>query len=40
MGLVLSAISAAPALAQTPQLVTEEMTVKTGDPGIEIYVRN
>src|SRR5437868_9412927 len=40
MGLLLSAMSAAPALAQTPQLVTEEMMVKTGDPGIEIYVRN
>jgi pimeloyl-ACP methyl ester carboxylesterase len=39
-GLLLSAILAAPALAQTPQLVTEEMMVKTGDPGIEIYVRN
>jgi len=40
MGLVLSAILGTPALAQTPQLVTEEMMVKTGDPGIEIYVRN
>jgi acetyl esterase/lipase len=40
MGFLLSAIFAAPALAQTPQLVTEEMMVKTGDPGIEIYVRN
>src|SRR5688572_30911692 len=28
-----------PALAQT-SLVTEEMMVKTADPGIEIYVRN
>src|SRR5262245_9988832 len=40
MGFLLSAILAAPALAQTPQLVTEEMMVKTGDPGIEIYMRN
>src|SRR6185295_7462778 len=40
MGLLLSAIIGAPASAQTPQLVTEEMMVKTGDPGIEIYVRN
>jgi pimeloyl-ACP methyl ester carboxylesterase len=37
---MLSAVFAAPALAQTPQLVTEETMVKTGDPGIEIYVRN
>src|SRR5882672_10087834 len=29
-----------PALAQTRALVTEEMMVKTADPGIEIYVRN
>ncbi len=40
MGVLLSAMFAAPALAQAPQLVTEEMMVKTGDPGIEIYVRN
>jgi pimeloyl-ACP methyl ester carboxylesterase len=40
MGFVLSAVLAGPALAQTSQLVTEEMMVKTGDPGIEIYVRN
>ena len=39
-GLLLSAILGAPAFAQTPQLLTEEMMVKTGDPGIEIYVRN
>lgn len=31
---------AAPALAQTPNLVIDEMMVKTADPGIEIYVRN
>src|SRR5207245_2519600 len=40
MGLLLSAIMSAPASAQTPQLVTEEMMVKSSDPGIEIYVRN
>jgi pimeloyl-ACP methyl ester carboxylesterase len=40
MGFLLSAIFAAPALAQTPQLVTEEAMVKSSDPGIEIYVRN
>jgi pimeloyl-ACP methyl ester carboxylesterase len=40
LGLLLSAVFGAPASAQTPQLVTEEMMVKTGDPGIEIYVRN
>ena len=34
------AIAAAPAIAQTPRLVTDEMMVKTSDPGIEIYVRN
>jgi pimeloyl-ACP methyl ester carboxylesterase len=34
------AIFAAPAFAQTARLVTEEMMVKTGDAGIEIYVRN
>jgi pimeloyl-ACP methyl ester carboxylesterase len=28
------------ALAQSPRLVTEEMMVKSPDPGIEIYVRN
>jgi pimeloyl-ACP methyl ester carboxylesterase len=31
---------AAPAVAQTQRLVTEEMMVTTADPGIEIYVRN
>jgi pimeloyl-ACP methyl ester carboxylesterase len=34
------AIFAAPAFAQTARFVTEEMMVKTGDAGIEIYVRN
>jgi pimeloyl-ACP methyl ester carboxylesterase len=34
------ALAAIPALAQTPTLVTEEMMVKTANPGIEIYVRN
>ena len=40
MGLLLSAIFGTAALAQTPQLVTEETMVKSSDPGIEIYVRN
>ncbi|MCP4620086.1 MAG: alpha/beta hydrolase [Bradyrhizobium sp.] len=40
MGFLLAAAFGAPALAQTPQLVTEEMMVKSSDPGIEIYVRN
>ena len=40
MGLLLSAILGTAASAQTPQLVTEEMMVKSSDPGIEIYVRN
>src|SRR4051812_30021984 len=31
---------AAPALAQTPKLVMEEMMVPSGDPGIDLYVRN
>lgn len=34
------ATTAAPAKAQTSALVTDEMMVKTADPGIEIYVRN
>ena len=28
------------ALAETPRLVTEETWVKTGEPGVEVYVRN
>jgi len=40
IGAVIFATIAAPAIAQTPPLVTDEMMVKTGDPGIEIYVRN
>lgn len=40
IGFFVSAILATPAFAQTPRLVTDEMMVKTGDPGIEIYVRN
>ena len=40
IGAFILAALAAPAFAQTPALVTEEMMVKTGDPGIEIYVRN
>jgi pimeloyl-ACP methyl ester carboxylesterase len=34
------AAMATASLAQTPQLVMEEMTVPAADPGIEIYVRN
>jgi pimeloyl-ACP methyl ester carboxylesterase len=37
---VLCALAAGHAFAQTPALVTEEIMVKTADPGIEIYVRN
>lgn len=40
LGVLLSAMIASPTFAQTPQLVTEEMMVRSGDPGIEIYVRN
>ena len=40
LGVFISAIFAAPAFAQSSRLVTEEMMVKTGDPGMEIYVRN
>src|SRR5712671_3517243 len=40
IGAVIFATIAAPAIAQTPSLVTDEMMVKTADPGIEIYVRN
>src|SRR4030095_8997677 len=36
----LATLFSIPALAQTRALVTEEMMVKTADPGIEIYVRN
>ena len=39
-GFFLATLLSIPALAQTRALVTEEMMVKTGDPGIEIYVRN
>jgi len=41
IGVTLAAMSAtaAPALAQTPRLVMEEMMVPS-DPGIEVYVRN
>jgi pimeloyl-ACP methyl ester carboxylesterase len=38
--LLLATLASMPALAQTEALVTEEMMVKTSDPGIEIYVRN
>src|ERR1041384_5113967 len=36
----MTAIAAPAALAQTPKIVMEEMMVPSGDPGIEIYVRN
>src|SRR5947208_6961737 len=36
----MTAILAPAALAQTPKIVMEEMMVPSGDPGIEIYVRN
>jgi pimeloyl-ACP methyl ester carboxylesterase len=36
----LSAMIAPAAVAQTPKIVTEEMTVPSGDAGIEIFVRN
>jgi pimeloyl-ACP methyl ester carboxylesterase len=36
----LATLLSVPALAQTRLLVTEEMMVKTADPGIEIFVRN
>ena len=39
-GFLLATLVSIPALAQTKALVTEEMMVKTSDPGIEIYVRN
>jgi hypothetical protein len=39
-GFFLATLISIPALAQTRALVTEEMMVKTSDPGIEIYVRN
>jgi pimeloyl-ACP methyl ester carboxylesterase len=39
-GFVLATLVSIPALAQTRALVTEEMMVKTSDPGIEIYIRN
>ena len=39
-GFFLATLFSIPALAQTRALVTEEMMVKTADPGIEIYVRN
>jgi len=39
-GFFLATLFSIPAPAQTRALVTEEMMVKTADPGIEIYVRN
>jgi hypothetical protein len=40
--LLIAAITACamPAVAQSPRIVTEEMMVPSGDPGIDIYVRN
>src|SRR3954453_17157886 len=38
--LLLPALLALPAVAQSPSLITDEMMVKTPDAGIEIYVRN
>src|SRR5947209_9068765 len=35
-----TAMIAPAALAQTPKIVMEEMMVPSGDPGIDIYVRN
>ena len=40
IGAFIAAAFAGPALAQTSRLITEEMMVRTADPGIEIYVRN
>lgn len=39
-GAILSFGSAAPARAEGPRLVTEEMMVPASDPGVELYVRN
>jgi pimeloyl-ACP methyl ester carboxylesterase len=39
-GFLVAIAFGAPGIAQTPPIVTEEALVKTGDPGIEIYVRN
>jgi pimeloyl-ACP methyl ester carboxylesterase len=40
LGALCALFIAGSAHAQAPQLVTEEMMVKSPDPGIEIYVRN
>ncbi|MBR0835354.1 alpha/beta fold hydrolase [Bradyrhizobium manausense] len=40
VGLLTSMILAVPAFAQSGSLITEEIMVKSADPGIEIYVRN
>ncbi len=40
LGALCAVFISASAHAQAPQLVTEEMMVKSPDPGIEIYVRN
>jgi pimeloyl-ACP methyl ester carboxylesterase len=39
-GLFASIFLAAPAFGQSSSLITEEIMVKSADPGIEIYVRN
>jgi hypothetical protein len=40
IGAFVATIFAGTAIAQTPRLITEEMMVKSSDPGLEIYVRN
>ena len=40
VGLIAAVLIGVPAFAQSPRLLTEEAMVKTGEPGIEIYVRN
>jgi pimeloyl-ACP methyl ester carboxylesterase len=40
VGIIATVLIGAPASAQSPKLLTEEAMVKTGEPGIEIYVRN
>ena len=40
IGAFIAALFAGPASAQAPRLITEEMMVKSADPGIEVYVRN
>ena len=40
LGAAVAAMVATGALAQAPNIVTEEMMVPSSDPGIQIYVRN